>query len=522
MKKLLCAVLFTLPLLAQTYVSQSGGSLTCAGGTRSTVAVGSVSWAAGTTYVLCGVITSAFTIGASGTSGTKITVMWDTGARVSVAFGQIISLNGNSWIVFDGGTPCGPTTSCYVTESANPTGYPAGITGIIEATANGSGLAHQDNQTQAFYNGAGSHDIEVKNLIIRNLYQHTSLSDVTNGADTGNFGLQCPFTTGCASGNISIHDSDIHDVGLVLSVQRGSGTTISFYNNEVWRTNWLGENSGNGTRTLLIHDNHIHDTVNWDTTSDAFHHNGLHNYMNVSSDSLGLQFYNNLSDGDWGHCCTTATGIFTETAHPANFVVYNNVVVQHCGDTAPEFDYGGITSAQGGSYYNNTMIGCASTGGNVAPIRLSGTNILYKNNAIQNYGQYVVLNTGSTFSSGDYNSYGSIGLSGNSPWQCGTTPYNTFSTWQSGCSADSHGQKVSDIMVNSTTGMILSGSPLIGAAVNLTSLGIGPLNSDKAGVARPSTGPWDTGAFQFGSAPASFSGIGLFGPVTVGGPTTKH
>ena len=61
-----------------------------------------------------------------------------------------------------------------------------------------------------------------------------------------------------------------------------------------------------GTRTLNFYNNHIHDAANWDTSNDAFHHNGLHSYMNVNSDSLGINLYNNLSDGNWG-TATTAT-----------------------------------------------------------------------------------------------------------------------------------------------------------------------------------------------------------------------
>lgn len=502
-----------------TFVSQSGGSVSCgADGTQSTTAIGSVTWTAGNAYKLCGAITSGFTIGAN-----TVTVFWETGARVSLTFGQIINLNGKNNLVFDGGTACGHNTTCSANEATAPLGYASDITGIIEATANGSGLAHQDVQTQAFWNAAGSHDIEIKNLIIRNLYQHTLLSDVTSSADTGNFIFQCPFTTGCASGTISIHDSDIHDVGNAISFQRGSGTTVNIFNNEFWHDNWAMENSGNGTRTVNFHDNHVHDTKSWDTTSDAFHHNSLHNFMNVSSDSLGLYVYNNLYDGDWGACCTTALGSFTETVHPANFFEFNNVAIQSCNtNTAPVFDYGGITSAHGAALYNNTFLGCAPTAyTNVRAYDVSGTSVVSENNADQNFGQYVVVNAGATLATFDFNVYGPIGaFGGNSPWQCTGSGVSNFTAWKlTSCSPDANGQKVASLGVDAN-GVPQTGSALTAAGKNLTSLcGIIPaLCFDKNGTARPSTGSWTAGAIQVGSFPAvTVLPISLsFGTVAVG------
>ena len=53
-----------------------------------------------------------------------------------------------------------------------------------------------------------------------------------------------------------------------------------------------------------------------------------------------------------------------------------------------------------------------------------------------------------------------------------------------------------------------AGSPAIGAGVNLTSLGITGLDTDAAGVARPATGAWDIGAYQYNGASYNvFSGV---------------
>jgi hypothetical protein len=489
------------------YVSQSGGTYSggsaCNGHTAISIATFNAgSESAGNTYYFCGVITTPPSIKGSGTSGNVITFLWDTGARISVPYGQIINLNGNSYLLFDGGPACGPKTSCYTTEYANQTGYPSGIAGIIEATANGSALANQNTTTQAFYGAANSHDIEIRHLIIRNLYIHSSLSDSTNSADSGNFAFQCPYgPPGCAAGIISIHDNDIHDTGNSISFERGITTTLNLYNNEMYHNNWALENSGNGTRTINLYGNEFHDGTNWDTTADTYHHNAVHNYMNVSSDSLGFYMYNNVSDGDWGPCCTTSNFLFTEVAPPANMYVFNNTVIQSCNNnTAPPIFAYTQNAGAGGAFYNNTFLGCATTAGNVWAGDLYGTSIAWENNAVQGYGQYAVVGTGTTFSVIDHNIYGAAGSSGNPAWQCGATGNGSFAAWQSSCSADAHGQNVSSLNVSATAGVPNSGSPLITAGANLTSLCAGPLTalcSDAAGNPRPTSGAWDAGAYQY-------------------------
>ncbi len=455
-------------------------------------------WVAGNTIHLCGTITAGFSVQGSGTPGNFITIKWESGARISVAYGQMINLSGAaSYLLFDGGAACGPRTACYSNEAANQTGYPANITGIIEATANGSSLPNRDSSTQAFYGCNGCHDIEIRNLIIRNLYVHSQASDSANSIDSGNFAFQYPYGATGAAGTISIHDSDLHDMGNAISIERGQGTIFNIYNLEMYHNNWAVENSGNGPRTVNIHDNHFHDAANWDTSSDTFHHNGLHNYMNVASDSLALNLYNNLSDGDWGACCTTATMSFTEFANPNNFNAFNNVDIQSCNNnTAPVFDYG----ATGGIFVNNTAIGCPTTPQNVNAFSIYGTNIDFRNNAIEGYGQYLVVKAGTTFTHLDYNVYGAMGQSGNAPWQCGSTGASALSAWQSACSGDAHGTKVSILNVT-FSGVPQFGSPLLSAGINLTGLGILPLDSDTSAgntrtpVGRPSTGQWAAGAY---------------------------
>ena len=121
-------------------------------------------------------------------------------------------------------------------------------------------------------------------------------------------------------------------------MERGNSTTMNIYNIDFYRNDWALEYSGDGPRTLNFHDNHCHDASNWDTSSDYFHHNCVHSYMNTNTDSIATNFYNNLSDGNWGSCCTTAIGLFTETDSPSNFNVFNNVALQYPGNLAPAWE----------------------------------------------------------------------------------------------------------------------------------------------------------------------------------------
>jgi hypothetical protein len=387
-------------------------------------------------------------------------------------------------------------------EAANQTGYATGQTGIIEATANGSALANQDISTQAFYGCNGCHDIEIRNLIVRNLYVHSSLTDGTNSADTGPFVFQCAEgNSGCASGTIAVHDSSIHDTGNAISIERMNATTLNAYNLDMYHNNWAFENSGDGTRTLNIHDNHIHDTSNWDTTQDFFHHNGIHNFMAAgSTDSLALNWYNNLSDGNWGSCCTTTTMIFTEDTNPANFNVFNNVCLQYSGNTAPCIQYGATT----GVFANNTALG-VTTSGNVEAYEVYGSGITFENNAASGYGQFIVAQAGTTFNAVDNNQWGTTEGNGNAAWVWNGVSAGTFAAWQSACSCDSHGGNPASLGVSST-GPALSGSVLIGNGVNLTSLGLTALDfSSSVGdtlipIARPASGAWDAGAFEYSTS----------------------
>lgn len=66
-----------------------------------------------------------------------------------------------------------------------------------------------------------------------------------------------------------------------------------------------------------------------------------------------------------------------------------------------------------------------------------------------------------------------------------------------------------------------AGSPARNFGVNLTALGLPGLTSDYAGAARPSSGPWDAGAYQNSSGTPTFSSS-FSGKITVSGKVAIH
>src|SRR5580692_5042459 len=107
MRQILLLALLCIPAYAVTYVSQSGGSVSCPpNGTQSTIAIGSVTWASGT-YQICGTLTTAPHITAN-----NVTITFSTGAAINTSChaatgNSCLSQTSVSGLLVDGN----PTTS---------------------------------------------------------------------------------------------------------------------------------------------------------------------------------------------------------------------------------------------------------------------------------------------------------------------------------------------------------------------------------------------------------------------------
>jgi hypothetical protein len=274
----------------------------------------------------------------------------------------------------------------------------------------------------------------------------------------------------------------------------------------------FGVSSGT-TSGFSIHDNHIHGYTNWDSPTNAYHHDGLHLWARTGGVITNGAIFNNVFDGDSGVNVTAHIYLQYSIQHAS---VYNNVflVPSNRSITSIWFEAsGGSTSSN--SAYNNFVSGGAHTGG--SPLYIDGQmNFTAYNNVLLGGRSDISLQGGSTLSSAgiDHNVYLELAdYSDRNTFGHNTAVFQTLSAWQSSCHCDAHSKLVHLSQVNATSlGQLLSGSVAIGAASNLINLATGnmaALSKDKVGALRPASGNWDAGAYKFGSTALPSSPTGL-------------
>jgi hypothetical protein len=481
------------------YVAQSsvgGGNGADCANARAIGSLGGGDWSAGNTIHLCGTVASTLTAQGSGSSGSPITVFFEPGSGISVpalsANGQI-DVSNRSWIVIDGGGgSCGFVGFANVTCSQ----------GYIQSTANGSSLANHINSVAILADG--SSNVEIKGLRISNVYVHSSTSDSSTSRTYCVRAYSFP-------ANLSIHNNTMHDVGWCLD---GGGSGLKFYANEVYHMDH-GVGTGGPVSNISVYGNHFHDMANWDTTSDSYHHDGVHIFTDNGAVS-GVMEYNNLFDGDTGNNVTAWVYDEASVGSFTGLVEFNNVAYEasgrnSCCGVMGLYSDGG--SGSGNIFVNNTIIGPGFTPGTGSGsiVKSGQQNATYKNNFLACCQNEIGVDSGASFASGGLSNnvyedvaadYGGGGSTFN--WKGNFT--NSFSTWVS--SSGETGARfgtLSAIIANGTTGVPGSGSMLCGAGANLTSLGIAALNVDIRGNPRPSSGAWDSGAFNCNGNPVSQS-----------------
>jgi hypothetical protein len=518
---------------ADIFVSQSGGGAgTSCASPRAVSSLSGADWAPGNTIHLCGTITTNVIAQGSGAVGNVAILKFETGAKISMPVcpvGGCLQLDNRSYITVDGGVPCGPS----VTNKAL-------CNGIIEATANGSTLANKVELSNGISINAST-NIEIKNLIIRNIYQHTQVTDTTLSS-----GPQPTCIYGNVSGSfINVHDSTMHDALWCNSIISGGVySDVQFHNIETYNTGHayaVGAVNQTDNR-IFIYNNYDHDHSNWDSTGCAYHDDGVHAYRTGTGNITNLYVYNNIWSGNWsngngGNSCASAI-LFTEGIN-MSYWVFNNVGLLQNTPSLPGNGCWTITVGPSGSshLYNNTCI--MGTTSSLYDMKWEGAADV-QNNATAN-GNLVVSQPSTTSvppgSLIDYNFWGmnpsfcNWFSTAQSSTACnGAAGYMNFSQWKTflaatypGSGGDIHGNALTSpaTLGLSATGQPLAGSPLIGAGHNLNGLcsgqptpGIGALCSDINGVARPPVGNWDVGAYQFGSVVAPAAPTGLSGSVS--------
>jgi len=479
------------------YISENGtgGGTSCTGTLSASWFNNSANWGSGsaqigpgTTVHLCGTFVGTagqtmLTFQGSGASGNPITLLFESGANLTAPYWSTsgaINTNGNTWLVING-------------DAAG------GRQGIIQATANGSSLANQQNTIGIFADRCSNCVFE--NLTIANLYVHNSSSDTAiSAADGIRFFYNAT--------NLTLTNILCHDAHWCFG---GTGSNFTLSNSEIYNVDHGVADAMTGAGTLTnvnIYGNHFHDYAAWDTSANSYHHDGIHIWANSGAQVSGGNIYNNLFDGDVGANITAHVYIETVVGngvgtYASNIKVFNNVflptstarnyrAIWFCGD-------GGNPS--GNSAYNNFI----NTGSNsYAAVHVNGqTSVIVENNIIMaagNGSSDIVLTSGTTVGTVDYNTYLSNTGGNTFVWQ--SSFIGSLATWLIACNCDAHSSLVTSIQINATSGgHLLSGSVAIGSGADLTALGITALDFDKAGNPRPASGPWTMGAFNGPNTP---------------------
>lgn len=474
----------------------------------------------GTTAHLCGTFTgtpggSMLTAQGSGSNGKPVTVLFESGALMTSPYWNsstgAINIGGRSYIVVDGGTPCGFAPGSGTEGTCN---------GVIQNTANGDKLTYQQNSLGIFAQGCSN--CEIRNLGIYNIYVH-----VANGIYNQQDMTHCIYFSGTG---FLIHDNSLHDNGFCVYSNYTNDSFYQIYNNDIYNNDHGVVIAGADyvLQSVYVYANHIHDFGNWDCPNNGCHHDGIHAYNGSGGGVTNAYIYDNVFDGSMGVGMNAmifmeGTSEGTPWTQNGTFYIFNNVISTEASHSAVQLNIG-----SGNLLVNNTWLSTDQIAGDQGFLYQNGGGTgsfsSQKNNAMYGLGQFESSNgtmtfTGSVSSQCDYNVYVNSPGNGSGIWNWQTAGVDTsaIATWRlSGC--DTHGSYTPTGSLNLNSNYVpQGGSVVIGAGTNLYSTcngqpvpGLGSLCDDAAGSPRSSSGNWDAGAFAYnsgGSAPAPPSGL---------------
>lgn len=461
----------------------------------------------GSTVHVCGTITvaagtTALTFQGPGVSGNPVTLKFESNAILaSPAF------SGSGGII----------------DRFNYTVIDGGSNGVLENTANGSGMTYDVHSEGVVVGGTG---ITVQNLTVQNICQRTAGSSGecnAGGNDSG--GIGC--TGGCTNVTFTKNTANNDGGGACLFYAASSGdSNVTFSYNTVSGCNWgIAAYSLGGTSSgFYIEGNDISCTVGaaciWDEPTDGYHHNGImlfpqsgdvmQNVVIANNYIHDIQSSTNSSICGGGAGCVTAL-VFIDPAGGNNLPgiqYYNNLLVSNppAGTSGPSnailqssIDTGCSNCTPNAIIVNNTIIGNAAWGTGCDDACTVENNII-ANGMQYNYTFDSIVSPNVV----DYNDlYGaSSGIKAG---------YGALSSWQlvagsvctGGC--DAHSLSVNPQLNDDYT--LQPGSAVIGKGVNLSSLGISGLSHGAPqyfGVnyacgngcaSRSDGGVWDMGAY---------------------------
>ena len=406
----------------------------------------------GDTVHLCGTISSALNVQASGTSSAITTILFEPSAKISM--------------------PYCPSSGCVGLGPLDYITVDGGSNGIIQGTANGSSLANQQVSYGVF--GTTCSDLEIKNLTITGMYVHAQGSDEESTGADNSAGVFIEY----AHNNIKVHNNTVSDAHTGIGVwtdTTGTWGNWEIYSNTLSQNVWGTDSAAgyaNGTMTgVSIHDNTIFDNSHWWGPANNFHTDPIFVRAPASTSFYqNVYIYNNNIYGALGHM----TGyIFLSQYSNGPTYVFNNLM--HATSTSND----GFACAGEGSVamqwngtnnyyiYNNTIDGtvCGISASERSTSSFNGTSLGWQNNIGLNIdGHYI--QSGSYTS--DYNDWYLIGNSGGQAFATGSSPtFYTYAAWQS-AGHDTH-SITSNPLINSDY-TLQATSPAIGLGQNLTSI----------------------------------------------------
>ena len=332
--------------IAQSAAGSANGS-GCANAYAVTFFNSSANWGpsatqigAGTTVHLCGTVTSELSFNGSGTSGSMIELLFETGASIQISPGAdsngAVNLGSNNYLVIDGGanTPCG-----WNTATDKRTGYCNGqienmLYGSNDAICPGGACTTQANSGGNLIQGRGN-NVEIRNLRVGPSYIHTAsgngISGTVNTSGNSvtyvsgtNFSICGGSTSSCpyvVLNGIYYGVSAVSNGSITTTQSAGSQTAVTYQiGNDTAGTGCISDNGGS---TWNIHDNQL-DDGNWCVTVG---------WGNVNNITIANNYFVNNSHhvAMAGYGAATLNG-FTFSG---NFTSDMCSSASHCWDSAP-------------------------------------------------------------------------------------------------------------------------------------------------------------------------------------------
>lgn len=463
--------------VADVYIAQSAAGTadgsSCASAKASTFFNTASNWGSGAAQIgpgtkvhLCGTLTSTLIFQADGTSGNPITLLFESGAKMSKpTWGGSYAIHkaSGNWLIVDGGT-----------------------NGLIESTNNGSKPTYATANDDGGVYFPECNNCIIRNLTVANLFRKNTL-DAQGGGDAIDIHK---------GSNNSIYNNTVHDSNIGILVGYGASSTQSgtrVYGNTIYNINWGIATGDSGAGAVFndyqIYNNVIYDAYMWDDlATNQYHHNGIIVWItNSGSVVSNLKIYGNYIHGDFGDRETGHIFLDGEDSGGGytGALIFNNLLIDDSATTGPSNGLI-ITKANGGSpavgVYNNTMLFTTNVGSRC--IMNQGARLSIKNNILSRCGTGLYLSAG-TVQTSDYNIwYSNTNISAE----------RTLADWVSATGFDTH-SLTSDPRLDSEFKPV-TGSPVLDAGINLSNLGVASLTQDKALVPRPASGAWSIGAYQ--------------------------